>query len=1050
LKIAEFSVRRPVAISMLIVALILLGVVALPRLRVDLYPDMNLPFVLVSAEYEGASPAEVEKLLTKPMEGVLASANNVKDIISWSEHGVSRIGIQLEWGVDMDQAALDIRDKIDIIRGYLPSDVKTPQVLKMDPNSMPIMSLTLSGSDLSEMKRVAEDVVQPKLERTEGVASAYVTGGREKEIKVVLDQNKLQSYGLTAGQVSQAISADNLSGTAGSVVRGQSDLDVRVVGEYRKAKDLEDVSIGLPGGGFVRLGDLAAIKDDYKKTTQVSYVNGNPSVGLMVFKETGSNTVKVADGIHKTLEALQSELPAGMRLDIVYDGSVFIKQSIGNVVKHGVFGGILAVIVLYLFLRSFRSTLIVAMVIPISVIGTFSMMYFGGQTINMLSLGGLALGVGSLVDFSVVVLESIYRHRHDGHGIIDAAINGTSEVGNAVVASAATQVVVFMPIVFVQGLAGILFGPMALTVSFSHLAALFAALTLVPMITSRMFKVTLAENENIEGANGRGKLLATLHLPAEKFGKYYRRLSNEYARLLNWALGHRKTVVLTSLALFVGSCVVMFLAVGTEFVPTMDQGQISVKVELPTGSQLSETGKIVSVVEEIVAAEPATDIIFSSVGSGGDFAMLGGGSPELATLQVKLKPLQERNISTAQMVEKLRDQVSGIPGAKFTVDMADDSGGGGQGAPISIRITGDDLDVLKDLGNMVEEEVRAVEGTRNVTSSLEEARPELQVLVDRARAAQYGVTVGQVLAAARTAFDGQVVSRVRTGDDEIDIRLMYPEDYRLNLNSVANTMIISATGARVALGDVAKIDISHAPVSIMRFNQARLVTVDSEFIGRDLGSINKDIETRLDANIKLPAGYNMEIGGQAKDMAESFGDLGLAILLAIVLVYMVMAAQFESLFYPFVIMFSIPPTIVGVTLGLLLTGFNLSVPALIGYIMLIGIVVNNAIVLIDYVNTLRKRGLGRDEAIRQAGPIRLRPILMTTLATVLALIPLAFGSGEGSEGQAPLAVVVSFGLTLSTLITLVLIPVMYTILDDIGRAIVKRMSLWFGGRGVAG
>ncbi|MFZ5642998.1 MAG: efflux RND transporter permease subunit [Bacillota bacterium] len=1047
MKIAEFSVKRPVAITMLIVALILLGVVSLPRLRVDLYPDMNLPFVLVSAEYEGASPAEVEKLVTKPIEGVLSSVNNVKEVISWSEPGVSRIGIRLEWGVDMNQAALDIRDKIDIIRGYLPSDVKTPQVLKMDPNSMPIISLTLSGSDLSEMKRVAEDVIQPKLERADGVASAYVTGGREKEIKVVLDQNKLQVYGLTAGQVSQAISSDNLSGTAGTVVKGQSDLDVRIVGEYKKAQDLENIAISLPRGGTVRLGDLAEIKDDYKKTLQVSYVNGNPSVGISVLKETGSNTVKVADNVYEMMEEIKAELPEGMKLDVVYDLSIFIRQSISNVVQHGALGGILAVVVLYLFLRSFRSTIIVALVIPISVIGTFSMMYFGGQTINMLSLGGLALGIGSLVDFSVVVLESIYRHRQDGHGIVDAAIKGTSEVGNAVTASAATQVVVFMPIVFVQGLAGILFGPLALTVSFSHIAALFAALTLVPMITTRMLKVTVLDHENGYDDNGRGRLLATLHRPAEKFGKSYRRFSEQYSRLLKWALGHRKTVVLTSLAMFVASCIIMAVAVGTEFVPQMDQGQISVNVELPTGSQLSETQKIVARVEEILASEPATDIVFSNVGSGGQFSMLGGGTPEMATMQIKLKPLDQRDISTNEMVEKLRDQVSSIPGAKFTVNVADDSGGGG-GAPISIRISGDDLDTLKDLGDIVAERVKEVQGTRNVVNSLEEAKPEMQVLVDRQRAAQYGVTVGQVLSAARTAFDGQVVSRVRTGEDEIDIRLMYPNDYRLDIRNVTNTMITSATGAKVALGDVARVEMDHAPVNITRYNQARLVTVDAEFIGRDLGSVNRDIQAKMD-ELKLPAGYTMDIGGQAKDMAESFGDLSLAILLAIVLVYMVMAAQFESLFYPFVIMFSIPPTIVGVCLGLLITGHHLSVPAMIGYIMLIGIVVNNAIVLIDYVNTLRKRGLGRDEAILQAGPVRLRPILMTTLATVLALIPLAFGGGEGAEGQAPLAVVVSFGLTLSTMITLVLIPVMYTLLDDFGRWIAKRMSLIVGGSGVA-
>ncbi|MCL6611050.1 MAG: efflux RND transporter permease subunit [Peptococcaceae bacterium] len=1043
MKIANFSVDRPVAITMLIVALVLVGLVSLPRLRVDLYPDMNLPFVLVTADYEGASPAEVENLVTRPLESVLSTVSNVQEIFSWSEPGVTRVGVRLDWGTDMDQATLDIRDKVDMVRGYLPSEVKTPRVLKMDPNSMPILSFTLSGSDLSEMKRVAEDVIKPRLERAEGVASVYVTGGREKEIKVVLSQSKMEAYGLTAGQVAQAISSENLSGTAGTVARGSSDLDVRVIGEYKKAQDLENIAVTLPGGGSVRLKDLAEIKEDYKKDRQASYVNGKQSVGLMVVKETGSNTVQVANRVNQIVAGIQRELPQGMRLDMVMDLSKFIRDSISNVVEHAVIGGLLAVVILYLFLRSFRSTIVVALVIPISVIATFSMMYFGGQTINLLSLGGLALGLGSLVDFSVVVLESIFRHRQEGRGIVAAAKEGTAEVGNAVVASAATQVVVFMPIVFVQGLAGILFGPMALTVSFSHLAALFAALTLVPMITTRMMKVTIAESDD-PAAEGRGRIIGLLHLPAEKFGRRYRAFAGQYSRLLDWALKHRKTVVLSSAGLFAASCVLLFTVVGTEFIPQMDQGQISVTVELPSGAQLAETGRMVSRVEEIAAGMPATDLIFSQVGSGGYFAMLGGGTQNLATIQIKLKPLKERDVSTVQAVEKLRDQLSRVPGAKFTVQVTDDSGGH-TGAPISIRIRGDDIDVLKELGDRVAGEVKTVPGTRNVSSSLEDAKPELQVLLDRQRAGQYGVTAGQVMAAARTAFDGQVVSRVKTGDDEIDIRLMYPEDYRLNINNVANTMINTATGSKVTLGEIAAIGVRPAPVSITRYNQARYVQVDSELVGRDLGSVNKDIQAKLDA-IRLPAGYTMELGGQAEDMKESFGDLGMAIILAVVLVYMVMAAQFESLFYPFVIMFSVPPTIIGVALGLFITGHHLSVPAMIGYIMLVGIVVNNAIVLIDYVNTLRKRGLSRDEALRRAGPVRLRPILMTTLSTVLALLPLAFGGGEGAEGQAPLAVVVAFGLTFSTVITLVLIPVVYTIFDDLGRAVVKRISLMIDSR----
>lgn len=1040
MKIANFSVDRPVAISMLIIAVVLLGMVSLPKLRVDLYPDMNLPYVLVSTQYEGASPEEVENMVTKPLESSLATVSNLDEIVSWSEPGASMIGIALEWDTDMDQAALDIREKVDMMKGALPSDVKTPQVFKMDPNSMPILSFSLSGSDLSEMKRVAEDVIRPQMERISGVASVNVTGGRDKEIKVILDSAKLQAYGLTAGQVAQAIGSDNITGTAGSVMRGTNDLSVRILGEYENVQDLENITIAISGGGFVSLKDIAEINNDLKKITQVSYVNGNPSVGLSIMKETGGNTVQIASQVNALADELRKELPQDMKLDTVMDTSEFISTSINTVVEHALVGGILAIIILYLFLRSFRSTIVVALVIPISIISTFSMMYFGGQTINLLSLGGLALGMGSLVDFSVVVLESIYRHRNTSKNIVEAAKNGTAEVANAVTASAATQVVVFMPIVFVSGLAGILFSPMALTVTFSHLAALFAALTLVPMITTRMLKVKLPDVEDINVKSG-NRLIDLLHLPADKFEKKYRSFEKSYSVLLDWALKHRKTVVFGSFGLFLASCILMVTAIGTEFIPQMDQGQVSVTVELPAGSQLSETGDMVSKVENIATGIESTDLIFSQVGSGGMFAGLGAGNTNMASMQIKLTPLEERTITTDQVMERLREELNHVPGAKFTVQ----AGGnemGATGAPISVRINGDDLDTLKQLGERVVEDIKAVPGTRNVFSSLDDANPELQVVIDRQRAGQYGVTVGQVLSAVRVAFDGQVASRIKSGGDEIDVRLMFPEGYREDINNVSATMINTSTGAKVSLADIASVEVQPAPVSIYRYNQTRYVEISSELLERDLGSVNKDIQAKLNS-LKLPPGYNIELSGQAQDMADSFGDLGLAVIMAIALVYMVMAAQFESLFFPFVIMFSIPPTIIGVAIGLLLTGHNLSVIAIIGYIMLVGIVVNNAIVLLDYVNTLRKKGLSRDEALRKAGPIRLRPILMTTLATVLALLPLAFGGGEASEGQAPMAVVVAFGLTFSTLVTLVLIPVMYTLIDDISRNVVKRFSLMF-------
>jgi len=917
-----------------------------------------------------------------------------------------------------------------MFRDALPGEVGSPRVMKMDPNSAPIMMYTLYGADPVKLTGLAEDTVKTRLERIKGVASVTITGSREREFKVVIDRAKLEVYGLTAGQVAQAIAADNITGTAGSVEEGKSELNIRVQGEYSSAEDLKNIQVSLgAGSGTVKLADLAAIQDEYKQITDYSYVDGEPALSIQIFKASGHNTVQAAKAIKNEVSRLNNPLPEGVKLSNVLDTSKFIEDSIGNVVRHTAVGGILAMVILYLFLRNVRSTLVVVLVMPIAVIATFTMMYFADQTINLLSLGGLALGLGSLVDFSVVVLENIYRYRQNGYKVIEAAKLGTAEVGNAVLASGMAQVVVFAPIIFVQGLSGILFGPLALTVTISHIAALFAALTLVPMMFSRLLKnVPPADTVQVEGKTRN---------PVVVFGRFFSKLNERYGRLLRWALGHRKRVVIIAVVLFAGSIALIPL-VGTEFIPSMDQGEIAVDLETAPGTALEETKAVAGGVEDrLKKAFPDRERIFTQVGTG-DMAWLGVIGGNEAQLQIKLPPADQRDYTTEQAIEKMRALVSGIPGCTATVRQTNEQTMGfGQAVEVTIR--GDDLEVLKQLGALTTQIVTDVEGTRNVSNSLEEAQLEVQVQIDREQAALYGLSGAQIMSAVRTAFDGQVVGRVRTGDDEIDIRLMYGDDFEETPAQLENLMLVSQTGARVALETVADITVKQAPVSISRSDQAREVRVSADVAGRDLGSVNSDIQAQLD-RLALPDGYTAELGGQAEDMAESFGDLGLAMLLAIVLVYMVMAAQFESLFHPFIIMFSLPPTLVGVVLGLLVTGHHISVPALIGAIMLMGIVVNNAIVLIDYVNTLRKRGMERNEAITAAGPVRLRPILMTTLTTVLALLPLAFGSGEGAEGWAPLAVVVAFGLTLSTLITLVLVPVGYTIFDDLGNKLKIRFS----------
>lgn len=1022
MKIADFSVKRPVTIVMMIITLVLFGAISLPMLKVDLYPELNVPVAMVATSFEGAAPGEVEKLVTKPIEESIGTVSNIKEITSTSINGASQVVVQFNWGTDMDQATLDMRDKLDQIRESLPDGSRSPRVIKIDPNSAPVISLALSGPmKVSELNKLAEDTVKSRLERIDGVASVSVSGGVEREIKLTINPDALNAYGLTIDQIVQSLRARNLSGTAGNVIEGGRDISIKVSGEFDTPQDIGQTPVTLPGGGSIQLADLLTVDDGYKKTTQKTTVNGQQSIGLNVLKASGANTVNVADAVNAEIEALAKQLPKGVKIDKIMDTSVFIKDSINTVKQHGIEGSIFAIIILYLFLHSFRSMLVVAIVIPISVIATFSLMYFGGQTINLISLAGLTLGLGSLVDFAVVVLESIYRKRQEGLEIKAASILGTKEVGTAVMASALAQIAVFLPIVFVDGFAAQLFTPLALTVVFSHIAALVASITLVPMMASKLLKNPPRSEEEY--------LASDRKTPMVLFQKGFHRISEAYGRLIAWSLSHRKSVLVAAGGSFVAAAVIFATPlVGKEFISSFDQGEFTVKIELPAGSQLKDTEAITQQVEAFVNRIPERKLVYTSVGQAGGFSLAQVSTGHMANIQVKLVPKDERKRSTDEVIEQLRSQVQNIAGAEITVDMSD-GGGMPTGAAVDFSIRGDDLNVLKDLSKAAVDLVKGVEGTRNVTSSLQKTVEQFEVSVNSNIASQYGVTTSQIISAIRTAFDGQVTTSYRTGDDEIDVRLQFPEGFKSEMTNLDGLMISTPSGAQISVGQVATITKIEAPQQITRSNQVRQVQITSDISGRPLSEVTSEVSKQL-ATMKLPDGYYIVQGGQAKDMAESFQSLALAMLLAIVLVYMVMASQFESLLYPFIIMFSIPPTLVGVVIGLLVTQQPLSVAALMGYILLIGIVVNNAIVLVDYINMLRKEGMERNEAIKKAGPIRLRPILMTTLATVLAILPLAFGGGEGSEGQAPLAVVVVFGLTFSTLITLVLVPVVYTLFDD--------------------
>ncbi|MFZ7101395.1 MAG: efflux RND transporter permease subunit [Peptococcaceae bacterium] len=1029
MKLANLSVERPIGILMVILVILLLGAVSLSRLAIDLFPELNLPVALVSVSYEGVGPEEIEKLVSRPLEEQMSTLSGIETVSSQSSSGNSVVIAQFKWGTDMDDATMKMREKVDFIKSYLPDDISQPMIMKLDLNSMPIMMVGVSGErDLNDLKKIVEDKIQPRVERIDGVASLNIMGGRTREIHVEVDPYKLQAYGLSISNITQVIQVENNNSSGGYVEQGNKDYLLRVKGEYTSLQELEDTLIPLQNGTSIQLKYLADINDTYEDLSSYTLLNGKPTIGISIQKQSDANTVEVSDAVNKAFAEMEKDLPGNIVIRSAFDQAQFIRDAINRVIYNGYIGAVLAVIILFLFLRSLRSTLIIGTAIPISIITTFILVYFAGLTLNMMSLGGLALGIGMMVDSAIVILENIYRHRQEGMGRLEAAKFGASEVGTAVVASTLTTVAVFLPIVYVEGIAAQIFRPLALTVSFSLFASLMVALSLIPMLSS---KLLIVENNG----NGHGKPKNIFQRMSKGWGKVLNTIDDKYQIMLTWALKHRKTVIFSALALLIVS-VALIPTVGMEFMPQQDGGSFQVSISLPNSTVLEETTAVTEKVEEIILGIPEVDSVFVAIG-GGQGGPMGGSESNSASIYGNLVTLKERERSVFEVMEDVRVKTKDIAGAEISI--SGEQGMGGSSSPINITIKGDDLSVLEELAEEFAQVVRSVPGTREVTTSLEDVAPELSVRLDREKAAKYGISSAQVSQTLRTGLQGATASKYRSGGDEIDIKIIMPEAYRKSLDDVQRLMIPSQMGFNVPLEEVAEVSYETGPTTISRVDQSRQVAVSGDILDRDLRSVTAEIQQDV-KDIALPVGYEVEFGGANEDMMESFISLAQALVLAIIIVYMILAAQFEALLYPLIIMFSIPPTLVGIVAGLLISGRSFSVPAFIGVIMLAGIVVNNAIVLVDYINTLRKRGMDKEEAILKAGPTRLRPILMTTLTTVLALAPSALGIGEGAETMAPMATSVVAGLIFSTLVTLVLIPVMYYIMDDWGRKITSKFT----------
>ncbi|WP_282935770.1 efflux RND transporter permease subunit [Paenibacillus sp. RC67] len=1035
MNLANFSVNRPVTILMIMIALTILGSIAAPLLPVDLYPNMEIPTATVSVSWPGASPGQVENQVTKRVEASMATIANVQSVTSNSRTGSSNVTIQFNFGTDISEATLAMRDRLDRVRRQLPTDADAPVVSKADPNSSPILSLSLYGNavDLITLRDLADNIVSPAVQRVEGVASVGVSGGRVRQIQLLVDQNKLTQYGITFNQVTQALGNDNQSMDAGLVYKGDQLVPLRISGEFKSTSEIEKVRVQLSRGQSLELGELGKIIDTYQDVTYDSRRNGEQSVGLSVLKQSDGNTVKVADNIRAAMTDIQSKLPEGVKLAILNDSSKFIKSSINTVIEHTLLGAVFSIIILMLFLNSIRATLIIGVVIPISVISTFSMMYFSHQTINTITLGGLALGLGSLVDFAVVVLESIYRKKEEGLSPTEAAKQGTAEVGTAVLASALAQIAVFAPTVFINGMIKNFFVPMALTVSFSHIAALFAAITLVPMLAAKI--LTKHHDESLP--EGRS------YNPAVWFGRGMNRFTGGYLGMLRWSLRNRWVIILVTVGMLGGS---VYLAkfVGSEMMPKSDEGQLNINISLGQGTKFEITNALTTKIEDQIKNIEDIDTIFTTVGSAGGGAFQSS-STNSANISVTLKPLAERKLKTEQIVEQIRNMTQGNPGAQISVNSRSSVRlpglGGGGGADITVNLNGPDMAVLSKLGDMVAEELRNIPTLRSVQNTLERSIPAYDMTIDRDAAAYYGISVREVMTAVRTAYQGSVATNFKTGDAQISVLVKYPTEFTNNLENLNQVVLNTSSGAQIPLSAIAKVTPGSSPAQIRHINQQRLTTVQASVSGAAIGDVEKVVQERLDT-IQPPDGYSISLTSKS-EANSTFSSLYLMLGLSVVLVYMVMASQFESLYGPFIIMFSLPPTFIGAILGLYLTNRTINMNSVMGMIMLMGIVVNNAIVLVDYTNQLRKRGYTLFDALIEAGRIRLRPILMTTGTTVLAMLPLVIGFGEGAEAQASMATVVAFGLTLSTMVTLLLVPVVYTMMDgmmDFLRSKFKRKS----------
>lgn len=1015
------AVKKPVTTILIFVISMIMGLYSLMQLPIDLYPEIEFPFLSVYTSYPGASAADIETNITRPIEDALNSTSGLKEMTSTSSDNVSVIFMEFEYKSNLDEAANDIRSSLAFIQNFLPEDAEDPTIFKFNSSMMPVIFYAVTADESYEgLEKILDEKLVNPLNRIDGVGNVALAGVPGREIYVEIDPRRMEAYNLTIEQIGNVLRAENMNMPAGYIEMGKTDYPVRIQGEFSESDVIGDIVVGNYGGNNILLSDVAVVNDTIRETKLVAKINGERGMTLFVQKMSGANTVQVCRDVEREITKLSKDLPRDVKVEKIFDTSEFIKGSINNLTETLMYAGIFVVLVVLFFLGRWRATLIIILTIPISLLVAFVYMFLTEASINIISLSSLSIAIGMVVDDAIVVLENITKHIERGSRPREAAIYATNEVWLAVIVTTMTVVAVFLPLTFVKGLTGVMFSQLGMIVSITIIMSTIAALTLTPTLSALLLRVRPIKKD------------APIYTWDGSVHKFLEWFDTFYVKTLSWVLHHKKVVIILAIVVFAFS-MYLFKFIGKEFMPAADESTCSATVELQTGTRVDETVIVADRIDSLVRAKiPEVTLISTSTGtddSGGFASLFSQGGTHVITYTFSLLPVSERSRSSEEIAEDIRQIINPMPEIiTFSVSAAGNNGMGGMGGnTVNIEIYGYDITKTNLLAEELAGRVKKIEGAVNVDISRDKSKPELQIIFDQDKLLRYGLTTAQASTVVRNRVDGLTATRLRQFGDEYDVIVRYKESSRNSITELENIGISTPAGQVIRLGEIASIKEYWSPPNIERKRKERVVTVSVTPYKRSLNLIVADIQKELDS-IDIPAGVMVDISGAFEDMSESFMDIGLLMVISLLLVYLVMASQFESLKMPVIIMLSIPFAFSGVAFALFITGTTLSMIAAIGAIMLIGIVVKNAIVLVDFINLTRDRGVELYQAVLVSGRSRLRPVLMTSMTTILAMLPLAINPGEGSELWQPMGIAVIGGLVFSTIVTMVIVPVGYVLI----------------------